>query len=148
MFTINFKWLLRRRFSQYWPPIMFFLVCVALEASYTWYCHKVSLNEREDLQQTKLLVDHKPSMADWRSECVCFQPCLVSFLSFCLYVCVPSVLPHTHTVSKMNVPVPFQLMVFLSDLCCYFIAVFWFNILVKGSLCPLSFMKGKKKTNF
>lgn len=43
-----------------WPPVVLMLVCEG--AVCIWSSHKVAFNEREDSPQTKLLVDHKPSM--------------------------------------------------------------------------------------
>lgn len=92
-------------FSPHWPP-MFLLIGV--EAYCTWFGHKVALNEREVCHKSRSWLDLKPFMADTRSKCACFQPCLVSFLSFCFYVCAPSVLPHIATPSWMSRPVGFR----------------------------------------
>lgn len=44
--------------SAFWPPRV--MSCVHGESNYIWF---VAFKEREGLPQTKLLVDHKPSMA-------------------------------------------------------------------------------------
>lgn len=93
---------------------MFLLLSV--EAGYIWYSHEVALNEREDFPQTKLLVGRKPSMVELRSKCVCFQPCLVSFLSFCLCLC--AICLTTHRLSSDECAFSFQITVFLSDHSC------------------------------
>lgn len=86
--------------SLLWPPRETLLIGV--KAGCIWRSQNVVFNEREDLPQTKLLVDHKPSMANWGRECV-LSALFGFFCSFCLYVCVPSVSPHT--VYTMDAPV-------------------------------------------
>lgn len=87
------------RFFPYLPPVVLLHVCV--EAGYTWDSHKVAFNERRSLATNQTL-GRPQTIHGCFEKGLCFQPCLVSFLSFCLYVCAPSVLPHTESLWWMR----------------------------------------------